>query len=811
MLLNNLKTAYRHLLKNRGFSLINIFGLTIGFLCFIVIALYLHDELNFDRMHKDSDKIYRVIRHQQTEEGVIKNIASVPGRIGPESHQQFPEIEKVMRISSFGNLTMGNDPLSRGYEELNVVDSTFFDFFDFKLLQGDPKTALTHPNGIVISQKVAIKYFNTEDALGKVIWANDNDLFVSGIMENFPPNSHLQLDILFTKAAVDTYFPLHARVRTSDWDTNSTATYLKLKSVNNIKDVENKITQLVAANYPPDKEFRSEFSLQPLQEIHLNSSKIEDYQVNISGFSPFYVYMFTVIAFLVLLIATLNYMNLSTAAAFKRTKEIGTRKTLGAGKLSLISQFLGEAILLSLVSLAIAIALLQIFIPGINAFTAKSLSISTLPINWMIAILFTLIGSGILASLYPAFVVSKVSPAEAIKKEIRFANRSIPVRKVLVIAQFAISIIMISSTLIIYKQLNYMRDKELGFDVENLVTIDINSSIQRRQFESIKNEFSKLPEVQSVTVSSRVPGEWKNFPIASVNLIEKSVTEEMIYVGVDSDFLETFDIQLKEGRNFNASSTADSAKVILTQLAVDNLGLEDPIGQVISIPRITIGGRIRERDVPFQAEVIGVVNNFYFESFRKEMMPLIMAYHNNPIHSIDYYTLRVRSKDWSTTLASLKSIGAEFDPNNPIEYNFLDAKFQEFYQSDLKRGQIFVVFSSVIVLIACLGLFALVSFSIETRKKEIGVRKVLGASTNSIINMVSKEFIALVLIAFIIATPMVIMTMRNWLSEFAYKVNFGVDTFAVSGLITLLIAIATISFRALKAAKANPVDALKSE
>lgn len=810
MLFNNLKIAYRHLLKNRVFSIINIFGLTLGFLCFIVIALYIHDELNFDRMHTDGAKIYRIIRHQQTDEGVVKNIASVPGRIGPESLQQFPEVEEVMRVSSFGSITMGNDPLSRGYEELNVVDSTFFDFFDFKLLQGDPKTALTHPNGIVISQKIALKYFNSEDALGKVIWANDNDLFVTGVMENFPSNSHLQLDILFTKAAVDTYFPLHARVQTSDWNTNSTATYLKLKS-ENITEVENKITQLVASNYPPDKEFRSAFSLQSLQDVHLYSSNIEDYQVNTSGFTPYYVYMFSVVAFMILLIAALNYMNLSTAAAFKRTKEIGTRKTLGAGKPLLISQFLAEALLLSIVSLVIAMALLQIFTPGINAFTLKNLSILSLPLNWSISIFLALIGSGILASLYPAFIVSKVSPVEAIKKEIRLANKSLPVRKVLVIAQFCISIIMISSTLIIYKQLNYMREKELGFDVDNLVTIDINSSIQRSQFEAIKNEYARLPEVQSVTVSSRVPGEWKSFPIASVNLIEQSINEEMIYVGVDQDFLETFQIKLIEGRNFSSSNPADSAKVILTQLAVDNLGLEDPIGQIVTIPRISIGGRIRERDIPFQAEVIGVVDNFYFESFRKEMMPLILAYHNNPIHSIDYYTLRIKSRDWSKTLASLKTISVGFDPNNPIEYNFLDSKFQEFYQSDAKRGQVFLVFSSIIVLIACLGLFALVSFSVENRKKEIGVRKVLGASTESIINLVSKEFLALIVIAFLIATPLVVMTMRNWLTEFAYHVDFGVGTFAVSGIIAVLIAFVTISFRALKAAKANPIDSLRSD
>lgn len=810
MLFNNLKIAYRHLLKNRVFSFINIFGLTLGFLCFIVIALYIHDELNFDRMHADGANIYRIIRHQQTDEGVVKNIASVPGRIGPESLQQFPEVEGVMRVSPYGSITMGNDPLSRGYEELNVVDSTFFDFFDFKLLHGDPKTALTHPNGIVISQKIALKYFNSEDVLGKVIWANNNDLFVTGVMENFPSNSHLQLDILFTRAAVDTYFPLHARVQTSDWNTNSTATYLKLKN-GNITEVENKITQLVASNYPPDKEFRSAFSLQSLQDVHLYSSNIEDYQVNTSGFTPYYVYMFTVVAFMILLIAALNYMNLSTAAAFKRTKEIGTRKTLGAGKPLLISQFLAEALLLSIVSLVIAIALLQIFTPGINAFTLKNLSILSLPLNWSISIFLALIGSGILASLYPAYIVSKVSPVEAIKKEIRLANKSLPVRKVLVIAQFCISIIMISSTLIIYKQLNYMREKELGFDVDNLVTIDINSSIQRNQFEAIKNEYARLPEVQSVTVSSRVPGEWKSFPVASVNLIEQSINEDMIYVGADQDFLETFQIKLKEGRNFSASNPGDSTKVILTQLAVDNLGLEDPIGQIVTIPRISIGGRIRERDVPFQAEVIGVVDNFYFESFRKEMMPLILAFHNNPIHSIDYYTLRIKSRDWNKTLASLKAISVGFDPNNPIEYNFLDAKFQEFYQSDAKRGQIFLVFSSVIVLIACLGLFALVSFSVENRKKEIGVRKALGASTESIINLISKEFIGLVLIAFLIATPMVVMAMRNWLSEFAYKTNFGVGTFAVSGFIAVLIAFATISFRALKAAKANPIDSLRSD
>lgn len=809
MFFNNLKISFRHLVKDAGFSLINIFGLTLGFLCFMLIALYLHDELNFDRMHPDADRIYRVIQEEQLEGGESRRVASVAARIGPESARQFPGITAVCRIAGFGRLTIGNDPETRGYEQLVIADANFFQFFNFPLLQGDPATCLTAPNGIVISKKLAIRYFGTPDALNKTVWIDGDDMYVTGVMDDFPSNSHLSIDLMWSQATVDRYWPEYRQFETSDWSRNSFATYIKTDPLL-ADNLAVNITNLVGQNYPVDKAFKSRFYLQPMKDIHLYSTGIQDYQVNLSGFNPFYIYLFSAVAFLILLIAALNYMNLSTAAAFQRTREIGTRKTLGAGKGLLIVQFLGESLLLALASILLATAILQVLLPMVNQFTNKNLQLYALPSGWILMMAIALVGSALLAALYPAFVIAGVAPVQAIKKEIRFASKSIPIRKILVVAQFVISIIMISSTLIIYRQLNFIREKELGFEADNLVTIDINSGALRRQFESVKTELSKIPHVQSVTVSSRVPGEWKIFPIASVSSGEQDLKQNMIFVGIDQGFLETYKIKLLEGRNFS-TSPSDSTKVMLTQLAVSRLGLENPIGQVITIPQAAFGGRIETLQEPFRAEIIGIVEDFHFESIRKEMMPTVFAYHNNPIHSIDYYTIKVETRYWNETLTEIRKVNASFDPVNPVEYNFLDSKIDEFYKNDDKRGQIFLAFSLVIVMIACMGLFALVSFAVENRKKEIGIRKVLGASVESIVSLLSKEFLVLVVIAFIIATPLVVVLMNNWLSEFAYHVDFGVGTFIVSGVISIIIAMTTISVKSISAAVGNPVDSLRSE
>ncbi len=816
MMINNLRIALRYLLKNRTFSIINLFGLTIGFFCFIIIALYLNDELSFDMFHRDSKKIYRVIQQKTETDGQTRVIAPIAARIGIEGANQLPGIKAATRVSSLGRITLGNDPASRGYERLLTTDENFFTFFDFPLIDGDPKTVLSQPATIVISEKTAKKYFGNESPMGKTLWSSLSrnsqpvELVVSGVMKDFPKNSHLQFDIIFSEKTWHGLFAWYSKFMDTDWQSNSFITYVKLDEHANAESIASGLTTLVKENSPSDKEFNSIFSLQPLSDIHLYSEGIQGNELNTNAMKPLYLYMFGAVALLILVIACLNYMNLSTAAAFKRTREIGTRKTLGAYKEQLIAQFAGEAIILSIASFIFAIALTQSMLPAINSFTEKQLALASIPTEWIGGIIATALIAGALSALYPAFIIASVKASEALKREIKLANRALPVRKLLIVVQFAISILMISSTLVIYKQIQFVRNNDLGFDLENLLVVDINSPSLRNNFENVKNEFASIPEVQSISTSTRVPGEWKSFPITTVHPDNSSLNIETIFVGIDNDFLTTYKIKLLEGRNFT-SEKSDSTKVILTKLAVEQLNLKNPIGQTIDINSIRTSGAVEEMEKPFRVQVIGVVENFYFESLRQKMMPLIFGAPNTPIQRIDYYTMRLKTSDWEETLKKLQAINLKLDADNPLEYTFLSGRFEEFYRADVKRGQIFLAFASIIVLIACLGLFALVSFAIENRTKEIGIRKVLGASVTSIVSMISKEFLMLIIIAAVIAIPVAYVVMGNWLQEFAYHISLGAEIFLVSGMIALIIGFITISFRTVKAAVANPVKSLKTE
>lgn len=818
MIANYFKIALRYLLKNRTFSLINLFGLTIGFVSFLLIAMYLQDEWSFDGFHSDADKIYRVLQHVQEDDGSTRDLAVVNALIAPETMKQYPEVEDVFRFTGFGRITMGNDPPSRQYVSLLTPDPNFLKFFDFEVIEGDPATMLSAPDHVVLTEKAAKSYFGNEPALGKHIWSNlvrrENrqyvEFTVSGVIKDFPPNSHLQFDVLFSESTFPGVFPWYKEFTTTDWVSNSYVTYVKLKPGTDLKSLGEKMTAITKAHYPADQEFKSSFSLQPLKEIHLNSRHLQGSRADWNGMNPFYLYMFGAVAVLIIFIAGLNYMNLSTAAAVKRTREIGTRKTLGAQRLQLIGQFTGEAVILSGLSLIFAIALVQLILPSANAFTEKQLSLSQLPTLWLIGAVAIMILTGVLASLYPAYLIARVAPAQAMKNSGGTGGSRLPMRKLLVAGQFVVSILMISSTLIIYQQLNYMREKDLGISINELLVVDINSGNLRRNYEQVKTEFARVPEVKKISTSTRVPGEWKTFPVARAKADGMTRPEEMIYVGIDQDFFDTYGIKLLKGRNFSGGRE-DSLKVILTSLAVERMGLKDPIGQLVEIPSIRWGASTEDLENPLRLEVIGICDNFHFESLRQSMMPVVFAYPNTSVQRIDYYTMQIETTNWSETIAKLREANGRIDPENPLEYTFLNDRFEEFYKADEKRGKLFLMFSMVIVLIAVMGLFALVSYAMESRTKEIGVRKVLGASVHSILALVSREFLVIIVGASLVALPVSWWLMREWLSDFAYRVPLGVQTFLLAAVMSLVIAFLTISIRTWRTARANPVDSLRSE
>lgn len=812
------KITIRQLIKNKTLAAINMAVLTLGFSCFLILTLYIHDEVSFDLFHNDAGTIYRIIQHEQQENGTIRHVSSVAPAIGKEVREQFAEVNDMCRLSAFGRVALGNDPAMRSQERALSADPNFFTFFNFPLVEGNPASALQNPDAIVISERIKEKYFGSGPALGKQIWSgymrNGQPVYlnVGGVMKNFPKNSHLQIDILFSDPTWQSLYANYANYVNTDWVDTEYTTYLKIKSGSDAALLTARIENLVKANYPANREFRSTFDLQPLSEIHTQSDNLISAadEFNSHTIKPFYLYTFGAIGILLLLTACLNYMNLATAVAIKRTREIGTRKTMGAPNLQMIGQFITDSVVLTMLSLFLALTLVYALLPWINVFTEKEMSVIALPMEWMVGVLLLIFLVGILSAMYPAFIAMRVSIVDALKREIKLGSSSLSVRKILLIGQFAISVMMIASTLVIHQQLTYMRNKDLGFSHDNLLVIDINSRNLRRNFETVKDEFSKPAEVLNITASTRVPGEWKSFPIATTKSNQNETGSEMIFVGIDDNFLETYKIKLLAGRTI-IDPVADSLKVVVTQLAAEQLGLADPIGQMIEIPRVRYGERMEEFDTPFRVEIIGVVENFHFESLRSQLMPLIFGAPNTAVQVIDYYTLQVRTSNWTETVKTLKEINAKLDPNIPLEYTFLDSRFEELYQTDAKRGQIFLVFSIVVVLIACLGLFALVSYSVESRIKEIGVRKVLGASAVSIVGLISKEFLILVLIAGAIGLPVAWYFMQSWLQEFAYHIPFGAMVFVNAMLLALFISFITIGLRTMRAARANPVNSLRSE
>lgn len=822
MIKNYFKTAVRTLTRNKLYTALNIAGLTFGLSCFLLIGLYLFDELTFDQQHTKAERIYRVIEHKNVN-GDVTTIAAGSYKLAEESKKAVPEVENVTRLRRTGraNILNPENPSNFFQETVTIADQGFLEIFDFPLIAGDKRIALKEPNSIVITQDLAMRLFNKTDVLGKALQFSHmkSPLKIAGVLKNHSRNSSFDFNSVIAESSFynEDFFK---QIMESDWSSNGFSVYALLKPRSIPEAVSTKITKLVLSNFKPAAGTSVGYSLQPLKDLHLNSENITDGARNsnveamVQG-SALYIKIFSFIALFMLLIAGINYMNLTTARASSRLKEIGVRKTIGASQNNLMKQFLFESLLVTFISFLLSLLVVNLVLPAFNNFTNKELTLglSTDYRIWLYAIGFAIL-TGLLSGCYPALMLSRFKPV-LLLKSLRLPNKSdLSLRKGLVVFQFTISILMIIGTIVLFLQVRYLNTTNLGFNKDLLVVIDVNTGKARTNFEAVKAEMTKIPTVKNVSVTSRVPGEWKTFRTIKIRNRGNTADPKVAYMfGADKDFAKTFEVEILQGRNFNTLS--DSSAVLINQTAAKMLGITEPSEQLTEIPVASRDGEsyapVNDNNIPFTPRVIGIVRDFHFQSLRDKIEPLVLAYNQNPIHGIDYYSVRISSVDIQATLNKLKAIMVNNDKSDPFEYHFLDEQLALFYVEDERRQTILMWVAIATIFIACLGLFGLATYSAEQRIKEIGVRKVLGATVFNLASLLSKDFLKLVLIANGIAFPIAWWAVNKWLQEYAYHIDVQWWVFIIAGISACVIAFITISYQAIKAAMANPVKSLKTE
>jgi putative ABC transport system permease protein len=801
MLRNYLKTTFRNLKRQKTQSTINILGLAIGLTCCILILLFVRDELSFDKFNDNHDRIYRVTRRWLNEDGAVSlHLGFVAPPIGPLLKNDFPEIEHAVRLTGTGELLVSHGDT---YFEENLfffAEEDVFDVFSFNMIKGDLPTALTDPLTVVITEEMARKYFGSEDPLGLTMRieaaGQAADLKVTGVIESFPHNSHFHADFL---GSFKTYEAIVGDQEMQDWGSNNYATYILMPKNYDIRILQQQLDPFIDKHVDGETSKSTQLILQPLTDIHLHSHLDAEIEPN-SDIT--YVYIFSVIALFVLLIAAINFMNLSTARSSHRAKEVGLRKVVGANRFQLIKQFLSESLLTVFAGLAVALILVSLLLPRFNQFIDRELSLNlsenlTLLAGLVIAAFFM----GIVSGLYPALFLSGYQPAKVIKgtKEQRRGNISL--RTALVVFQFAISIVLIICVGVVTSQLEYIQNINLGFDEEQVVVLPSSPQISS-QLESVKTQLYENPNVISVSAAKRVPsGRLLDSAGARVIQGEKSepVNFMIAHLRVDHDYIPTFGMELAAGRNFSKEMPTDAANAfILNETAVKEIGWTSPeeaIGKEFGYGRA-------------EGQIIGVVKDFHFESIHHAITPIVMDLSSS---SLDQVAVRISPNDIPGTMAFLQNKWREFRPRYPFSYYFVDERFDQQYRSEKKILQLFGYFAFLAIFIACLGLFGLALYTAEQNVKEIGIRKVLGASVSSIVIFFSKEFSKWVLMANIIGWPVAYFAMTKWLANFAYRTSLNLWTFLLAGALALFIAILTVSFHSVKAAVADPVKALRYE
>ena len=787
MFKNYFKVALRNIVKHKGYSLINIAGLAIGLACCLFIWIWVQDELSYDKFHENSPYLYRVEENQYYS-GRVYHVTVTPYPLAPALKGDFPEIEDATRYVGVGGQLLRYGDKAFFESRIRAVDPSFFRMFTFPFVKGNSETALDDLYSIVISEEIAEKYFGEEDPIGKVIQANNRiDFKVTGVMKNVPSNSYLQFNVVIPYALLKKMGAVNESM-----GSNSIATFVQLQKGASLQQVNDKIRGFIKKHVPGSV---TDLELALYSRIHLH----QYFGYEKEGMQVKYVYIFSVIAMFVLMIACINFMNLSTARSANRAKEVGMRKVVGALKNHIIRQFYGESIIYACIALIFAFALVVILMPSFNNLSGKEISLDVLG-NWQILLGFIGITlfTGLVAGSYPALFLSAFQPVKVIKGSLRSGSGGSLFRKVLVVVQFALSIFLIIGTAVVYKQLQYMKNRDVGYDKEHLVYIPMRGQTGRH-YAALKNALERDPRILGVTGSSHRPSnigsnssgaDWEGKDPDQVVLIGMS--------SVDFDYTETIGIELVEGRSFSEEYATDQAEAFIVNEEVAKLmGKESVVGE-----RFSFAGK--------DGHIIGVMKNFHYYSLRNKIEPL--AIYLRPASDGFYYTfIRIPPENISGSLDFVRETWQSVIPNFPFDYNFLVEDFEYYYRSEERMIGLLKYFSILAVFIACLGLFGLASFTAEQRTKEIGIRKVLGASPSQITLMLCKEFFFLVLLANIISWPVAYFVMRNWLQDFAYRTSLGVFTFVMTMVLALVIALLTVSFQAVKAAVANPVNALKYE
>ncbi|MFC2161755.1 ABC transporter permease [Acidobacteriota bacterium] len=807
MLKNYFKIALRNFLKHKGFSFINVFGLAVGIACCLLILLFVVDELSYDKYHEKADRIYRAGLHGFISGNEFHGVVTA-SPMAQTLVDEYPEVEAATRARNFGFPVFRYEEKVFSEERVFWVDPGFFDVFTVPFIQGDPSTALDEPLTIVLTRSMALKYFGNEDPMGKTIDADQRrDYQVTGVIEDVPKNSHLHYDFL---ASLSTYPDSRSPV----WVSNNYYTYFVLREGASAEAFEDKMEDLVKKYVGPQIQAATGISLeqfygsggeysyfiQPMTDIHLRSHL--EFEVEPNG-DISYVYIFSIIALGILLVACINFVNLATARSSTRAREVGVRKTLGSNRRQLIRQFLAETILTSLLAVLAALLLVQLLLPVFNNLTGKQVGIPYLDYVFTIPLLLGLvIFVGFLAGLYPAFFLASFDPVAVLKTETPASLKKSNMRNVLVVFQFTVSIVLIVGTLVVQKQLNYIQNKNLGFNKEQIVIIKKTDDLSDK-LKTFKQDLLNNPNVYGVTNTGTLFG--GNFGNSAFRLAEETGenTHLLWTFFSDPDFVKTYEIDMAAGRYFEEGREADNQAVVINETAARDLGLEDPVGtQIVAL------GNTRDQEQSFS--IIGVVKDFHFESLHTPIRPMILIMYG-PQNRGRFISVRTGSENIRETMVFIENTWKKFALNQAFEREFMDDYFGRVYENEQRTGRIFLYFAFLTIFIASLGLFGLASFVTTQRTKEIGIRKVLGASESQIVTLLSTQFAKWVLLGNFLAWPIAYILMRNWLQQFAYRGGISILSFLGASAIVLIIALFTVSSQTLKAASANPANSLKYE